>query len=60
VPLTGTERQIMSDMKKRYGKKKGKSVFYATATKGKLGKATKKRHGSKKGKRRSKKKKAKR
>lgn len=29
----GHGSEVMSDMQKRYGKKKGKSVFYATANK---------------------------
>lgn len=29
----GHGKEVMSDMKKRYGEKKGKSVFYATANK---------------------------
>lgn len=57
MPLSSKEEKIMRSMVSRYGKKKGKSVFYASATKGKLGSKIKKRHGSKKGKKRSKRKK---
>jgi hypothetical protein len=34
MPLTEKGRQIMSEMKKKYGEKKGKEVFYASANKG--------------------------
>jgi hypothetical protein len=32
----GSGESVMSDMKKRYGDKKGKEVFYATANKRKM------------------------
>ena len=34
MPLTKKGTKIMSSMKKEYGVKKGKSVFYASANKG--------------------------
>jgi hypothetical protein len=34
MPLTEKGVKIMRAMKKRYGAKKGKSVFYASANKG--------------------------
>jgi hypothetical protein len=46
----GKGEQVMHDMESRYGAKKGKSVFYATATKDKLtpqGSAIKKRLAAK-------------
>ena len=36
VPLTKKGKKMMSSMKKQYGMKKGKSVFYATVRKKKL------------------------
>ena len=33
MPLTKSGKKVMSSMKKTYGKKKGKKVFYATAKK---------------------------
>jgi len=36
VPLTKKGKKMMSSMKKQYGTKKGKSVFYATVRKKKL------------------------
>lgn len=33
MPLTKTGRKVMSAMKKEYGEKQGKNVFYATAHK---------------------------
>ncbi len=36
---SGHGEQVMEDMTKRYGKKKGKEVFYATANKRKHGAA---------------------
>jgi len=36
VPLTKKGNKMMSSMKKQYGMKKGKSVFYATVKKKKL------------------------
>lgn len=43
MPLTKKGKKIMSAMKKEYGKKKGKSVFYATRNKGKIKGVEKKR-----------------
>jgi hypothetical protein len=34
MPLTKKGAKIMRAMKKRYGKKKGKNVFYASSNKG--------------------------
>jgi hypothetical protein len=34
MPLTKRGKKIMRSMKKTYGKKKGKRVFYASANKG--------------------------
>jgi len=36
MPMTAKGQTIMSAMMKEYGKKKGKSVFYASANKGKI------------------------
>ena len=36
MPLTKKGKKIMKVMKKTYGKKKGESVFYATAKKKKI------------------------
>ena len=36
MPLNKKGKKIMSAMKKNYGSKKGKSVFYASANKGKI------------------------
>ena len=36
MPLTPKGRKIMSAMVSEYGKKKGKSVFYASKNKGKI------------------------
>lgn len=36
MPLTKKGKKIMKAMKKEYGEKKGKQVFYATKNKGKL------------------------
>jgi hypothetical protein len=36
MPLTKKGQKIMRSMKKTYGKKKGKSVFYASKNKGKI------------------------
>lgn len=33
MPLTDKGKKIMRAMRKQYGKKKGKSVFYASANK---------------------------
>ena len=35
-PLTAKGKKIMSAMKKEYGEKKGKSVFYASRNAGKI------------------------
>lgn len=39
MPLTKTGKKILSKMKKEYGNKKGKSVFYASIKKGTLKKS---------------------
>jgi hypothetical protein len=36
MPLTTKGKKIMKSMKDRYGKKKGKAVFYASKNKGKI------------------------
>ena len=36
MPLTKKGRKIMKNMKKEYGGKKGKSVFYASRNKGRI------------------------
>jgi len=36
MPLTKKGRKILSAMKKEYGIKRGKSVFYASANKGRI------------------------
>jgi hypothetical protein len=36
MPMTAKGQTIMTAMMKEYGKKKGKSVFYASANKGKI------------------------
>ena len=36
MPLTKKGKKIMKSMKNRYGKKKGKAVFYASKNKGKI------------------------
>jgi hypothetical protein len=36
MPLTTKGQKIMKNMKKEYGSKKGESVFYASANKGKI------------------------
>ena len=36
MPLTKKGKKIMKSMKDRYGKKKGKAVFYASKNKGKI------------------------
>lgn len=41
----GKGKQVMSDMQDRYGDKKGKSVFYATANKQDQAPAKKKKKG---------------
>jgi len=46
MPLTKKGKKIVKKMQKTYGKKKGKSVFYASINKGKIKGA----HKGKKGK----------
>jgi len=46
MPLTKSGKKVMKSMKKTYGKKKGKSVFYASMNKKKKGSS--KWHGKKK------------
>jgi len=36
MPLTKKGKKIMEAMKKKYGSKKGKQVFYASKNKGKI------------------------
>jgi len=36
MPLTKKGKKIMKSMKEEYGSKKGKTVFYASANKGKI------------------------
>jgi len=36
MPLTIKGKKILKSMKKQYGSKKGKQVFYASANKGKI------------------------
>jgi hypothetical protein len=36
MPLSGKGRKIRAAMRKRYGKKKGDQVFYATENKGRI------------------------
>lgn len=36
MPLTKKGKKVMRSMKKTYGSKKGKQVFYASANKGKI------------------------
>lgn len=36
MPLTTKGKKIMKAMQKKYGAKKGKQVFYASANKGKI------------------------
>lgn len=47
MPLTSKGREILAAMRKEYGKKRGTSVFYASANKGRIkgvhGKKRKKR-----------------
>ena len=45
MPLTKKGKKIMKSMKDKYGDKKGESVFYASANKGKI----KNVHGKKEG-----------
>lgn len=44
MPMTEKGKKIMSAMKKQYGAKKGKQVFYASKNKGKI-KGVEKKHG---------------
>lgn len=37
-PLSGSGAKVLKSMEKQYGKKKGKSVFYATKNKNKMSK----------------------
>jgi hypothetical protein len=37
MPLTKTGREVLASMKKQYGAKKGKEVFYSSINKGKKG-----------------------
>ena len=37
MPLTSEGRKVLAAMKKQYGDKKGKQVFYASINKGKKG-----------------------
>mgnify|MGYP001607010736 CR=1 FL=1 len=48
MPLTSSGEKVLSDMRKRYGGKKGKSVFYASINARKKGSS--KWHGRSKGK----------
>lgn len=43
MPLNYKGKKIMSAMKKEYGAKKGKSVFYASKNKGKIKKVKKRK-----------------
>jgi len=43
MPLTKKGQKILRAMKKEYGAKKGKEVFYASINKGKIKEAHKKR-----------------
>ena len=43
MPLTKKGKKIMKSMKDRYGKKKGKAVFYASKNKGKIKNVDKKK-----------------
>lgn len=50
MPLTAKGRKALASMKKQYGAKKGKQVFYASINKGKKGsstwhKKTRRKHG---------------
>lgn len=36
MPLTRKGRKVLSAMKRQYGEKKGKKVFYASANKGRI------------------------
>ncbi len=37
MPLTKTGKEVLADMKKRYGSKKGEDVFYSSINKKKKG-----------------------
>ena len=37
MPLSKSGKKVLSSMKKQYGTKKGKNVFYASMNKGKVG-----------------------
>ena len=45
MPLTKKGKKIMKSMKDKYGDKKGESVFYASANKGKIKKVHNKKEG---------------
>lgn len=47
MPLSKTGQKVLSSMKKQYGAKKGKQVFYASINKGVTG--SRKWHGGRKG-----------
>lgn len=47
MPLTSKGREIMANMKKEYGAKKGKAVFYASQNSGKIKGTHKVRKGKK-------------
>lgn len=36
MPITKKGKKVLASMKKQYGAKKGKQVFYASANKGKI------------------------
>jgi len=46
MPITKTGKEVMSNMMREYGEKKGKEVFYASINAGKAGSS--KWHGKKK------------
>jgi len=37
MPLTKTGKKVLAEMKKKYGAKRGKEIFYASINKGKAG-----------------------
>jgi hypothetical protein len=43
MPLTEKGKKIMKSMKKQYGKKRGKKIFYASKNKGTIKKVEKKK-----------------
>jgi hypothetical protein len=45
MPLTAKGKEIMANMKKEYGAKKAKAVFYASANKGTIKGVHKKKKG---------------